>query len=416
MKRFSPDSSAWAFSALVLAVFMIPAAASAVPVTGEYSSGLKFKSEDGDFEFKLNGRVQFDQNFLDGEDDMPNVADGVEFRRLRHTFSGTLYKNTVFKAQVDFATGSAVLKDAFFGLKKTPLLGFGMFAGYVYQPMGLETMTSDNYITLVERSMASELAPDRQSCFAAYRKLGDQKATLWMSTFRTGDRLGKDVGDGLWNAAGRLSWTPMGTNPDEGYIHLAGSTAYRKNADRTFSVTAAPPAHLAPDMSEVAIPASNWMTYCAEAAWVQGPFSVQGEGIISQTSGRLGAADATALSYYGMVSFFVTGEGRPYDTVRGTFSRVSPKSVFDGESGHGALELALRFDVMDLEDDALNGGTTTNLTLGANWYLHRHSRIMLNVIRSEGDGTSVAGEEATDPRIQTDGVIYGLVSRFQVDF
>ena len=77
-----------------------------------------------------------------------------------------------------------------------------------------------------------------------------------------------------------------------------------------------------------------------------------------------------------------------------------------GNGGKGALELVARFSVLDLSDDSVDKGKNTAMTFGINWYLNKHSRLMVNAMRSEGKDT-MGG---------VDGVVNAIVTRFQVDY
>jgi hypothetical protein len=60
----------------------------------------------GDVEVKFFGRLQLDGVFSEGDPSYDD-DDGVEFRRARIGFSGTLYELVGFKAEYDFAGGDA---------------------------------------------------------------------------------------------------------------------------------------------------------------------------------------------------------------------------------------------------------------------------------------------------------------------
>jgi phosphate-selective porin OprO/OprP len=86
---------------------------------------------------------------------------------------------------------------------------------------------------------------------------------------------------------------------------------------------------------------------------------------------------------YAYVSYFLTGEHRPYIKDQGIHGRVIPFENFfrvrscDGPivTGKGAWEIAARVSYIDLTDENIVGGVEKNGTLGLNWYLNPYTRV-----------------------------------------
>jgi phosphate-selective porin OprO/OprP len=95
------------------------------------------------------------------------------------------------------------------------------------------------------------------------------------------------------------------------------------------------------------------------------------------------------------VSWFPTGEHRPYDKAQGEFGRVVPKSR------RGAIELLARYSTMDLNalDAGVKGGEEAVTTLGVNWYANANVRIMANYLfvnngaNTTGDRNYIPGDD-----------------------
>ena len=85
---------------------------------------------------------------------------------------------------------------------------------------------------------------------------------------------------------------------------------------------------------------NNRISYGLELAATYGHFSAQGE-YLAVTLNRNGYADETFNGFYGQVSWFITGESKPYYSKYGCFGRVKPKKSI-GDGGIGAWELAAR--------------------------------------------------------------------------
>jgi len=129
-----------------------------------------------------------------------------------------------------------------------------------------------------------------------------------------------------------------------------------------------------------------------------GPLSIQGEYVITSVNAH---ETINLTSYYGQISYFITGENRKYKNSLAGFDRVSPSKNM-GDGGLGALELAARYSSMDLSEG--NGGILHDITLGLNWHLNPCTRIMFNYVMGVADVNSEDINENT------------LQMRMQIDF
>jgi phosphate-selective porin OprO/OprP len=114
-----------------------------------------------------------------------------------------------------------------------------------------------------------------------------------------------------------------------------------------------------------------------EALWIDGPWSVQGEYLASTVSFSNGQPDYRGNGYYGFVSWVATGESRPYSG--GNVGNIKPKGKY------GALEFALRYSELDLDDRGILGGRERNWTLGANWYLNNYLKLQANYVHVQSE-------------------------------
>ena len=118
-----------------------------------------------------------------------------------------------------------------------------------------------------------------------------------------------------------------------------------------------------------------------EIAGQNGPWSFQSEYLTADMSRFPGENDASFDGYYAFVSYFPWGAQRTYSMSSAEFGAIHP------EGDRGALELALRFSNMDLNDfgAGVEGGEATNITFGLNWYANEHLRFMFNYIMQDND-------------------------------
>ncbi len=138
-----------------------------------------------------------------------------------------------------------------------------------------------------------------------------------------------------------------------------------------------------------------WNMIGLEAAGVFGPVSFQSEYQTTKvkrvSTPVANLSDHKFKSYYGQVSWFPTGDIRPYSPSEGEFGRIVPTHKY------GAIELALRVSKHDLNDqttvDPILGGSAQNVTLGGNWYINANHRIMLDVTKVNNDKYAKPGKD-----------------------
>lgn len=137
-----------------------------------------------------------------------------------------------------------------------------------------------------------------------------------------------------------------------------------------------------------------------EAALIEGPFSMQAEYTAASALGREasmpGGADDDPWFHGGFVqlSYFLTGEHRPYDRRLARMGNLSPtNSISADDRLAGAWELAARYTWVDLNDGDVQGGEMDAWTAGVNWYWSSFFRIQFNYVVTnrdapDGDGTA----------------------------
>jgi phosphate-selective porin OprO/OprP len=97
---------------------------------------------------------------------------------------------------------------------------------------------------------------------------------------------------------------------------------------------------------------------------------------------------------YGQVSYFLTGEHRPFKKSNAVFDRVIPRSNFvpSGKGrvaeGPGACEVAARLSHLDLNDGSIAGGKITDLTIGTTWYMNPFLHVTTNYVHALLDRNS----------------------------
>jgi phosphate-selective porin OprO/OprP len=364
------------------------------------SHKLMISSRDGNWSIRFGGRVMLDA-FLSDEGVAGGTGggggNGAEIRRARFFASGKVAGDWRYKLQLDFASNGVAIKDAYISTK---IAGLTAKFGNHHEPMGLNEITSSKYITFMERAQSSDL-------FTPSRQLG---ASLAASGSNWGVRGGfftsgiDNGGKGTttdWALTGRAHFAPLAEKTEVVHLGVSGSTrGFDDNGGPDLEVRGY---HNGTKFFDTGtLTAEGQMTLGTELAVVLGPFSAQGEYFVSTLEGNgAGAADIDFDGGYAFVSYFLTGESRPYNAATGTFGRVK---------GEGAIELAARYDMMNLDDVGFgtSAAEVTSWTLGANYYFNPYVRAMLNYQNSQFDFTTASG--AADADVD----FYG--TRLQLDF
>lgn len=378
--------------------------ASRVPTPPGYEGGyLVFKSADSAFMYWLDGRMQVDAAFYRGGKNA--LGSGTEIRRGRLGWKATLFRDWYAEIDVDFSENAVDMKDMWVGY-----LGFDntlVRVGNFREPFSLETITTSKYITFMERSYVDNFSPDRRIGAAV---------TRWWDRFHvSGGVFGQEIatvdetaqGEG-YAFTGRAVVAPI--NREGRLLHIGGALSRRTPDAAEGNDTSSVRFRARPetDISKVRFLTTGRVRgvdhtsyYNAEFAGVYGPLTVQSEYTkVVLRKQDTANPDPAFDGYYASVSYFLTGETRPYLISEGEFDRVIPRRA------RGAWEVAARVSSLDLNDTRtgvdITGGQATNYTLGLNWYINANFKWMLNYVRVINDdnaepdfgrGPAVAGDK-----------------------
>ena len=394
--------------------------------------------------FAVGGLIQYDMAAFGGENAATQAItgeplngtnpfiNGVAPRRLRLQVNGEFWYNIDYKLEVDFNSSSRPnFKDVYFTIKELPWVQ-NVRIGHFKEPFGLEQLTSDRYTTFMERSMCRRglhlPGPQRRrDAFRAEReRAGDvrhrrlpepeharQSAVVRLQRASPAMRrrfcqTAQAYLDDQPQAAGTMrgTWTPwfdeataLESNGSRGLWHFGRAYSYRSDlgyraANGTPIIApnyqVRPEAWLAPViLNTSSLPSVSNQLVGFETAVVYGPLSVQGE-IFGDYIQQPGGTEVTFTGAYAYVSYFLTGENRPYNRKSGTFNRVKPYTNFfrvrtcdgDVQTGWGAWEVGYRVTYVDMLDGLPNAttaatvglGRATDQTLGLNWYLNPYTK------------------------------------------
>ncbi len=375
-------------------------------IFGEYwQDGLHFASKDGAFDIRIGGRINVDGAFFGSDEGMKEAAadipdndsfeGGWELRHPRIYLKGTLYERFIYKVEYTFS--DETIGDAYLGAAEVPVLGT-VIIGKAARAFGLDPGPSSNYTLFMEYANTIVFGAGKQVGLAAGAPVFDSRASWAAQVFQFGDGKGLRTEDN-YNLNLRLTGLPWYREGGREMLHLGISYSFWSSKD-DYQLRAQPENHLAPylvDTGDIDMEYAN--NSALEAAWVTGPFTLEGEWYASVVEREEDLSSLLFSGFYVQSSFFLTGEsrGEQYVTSYGEFdSPVRPRLNADfKKGGWGAWELAARYSYLDLTDDDIRGGCLGDLTLGLNWQLNPNLRWMLNYIHAHRNGFGDADIAAT---------------------
>lgn len=387
-------------------------AKNAASVTAD-TGGFTIKSNDGDFLLKIGADLQVDNRAYVG-DGAAAGADTILLRRVRPTFSGTVYKYVDYFFRPDFGQGSTVIYDAYLKLKYVSAAKVRV--GKFKPPVGLERLQSDDDTSFVERGLPTLLAPSRD---IGYQISGD--AIPKLVNYAVGVFNGVPD-NGLSDAAvsshrdyaARLFLTPFNgaaKNPLRGLGFGSGISgggvdgialpAYKTFGQTTFFTFASG-----------VTSAGHRTRLSPQGYYYLGPFGLLSEYTLTEEGFKKGLVqkDVAFRAWQVAATWILTGEKK-------SFTSPTPRKSFDPRNhGWGAVELAARVGDFSAEKGIYNYGFASSNTTprhshevvgGVNWYLNRLFRISVDYGNTNFGGGAVLGNRLSER---------ALLTRFQINF
>ncbi|MBN8741171.1 MAG: porin [Xanthomonadaceae bacterium] len=368
-----------AVSVAVAAAFAAPA--QAYDLLNDWPT--RFKTDAG-VEYGVRATIQYDTNHF-SDDTLPNGSarfGDLETWRRKETY---LYarKNGVWELAAGYDFQAHLWVDAYFRLFNRKVGDFRL--GQFKTPVGFEEgAIGSGSTTFLERALPVQAVNQGRRIGVDWTYENLPGWLLNAAWFSGGDLNGDNDGT-TW--AARAVYNPV--KNDTTVVHLGAAASAEERDDEIARIRARPEANLTAirliDTGNLA-GAERIRRVGLEGAWAQGPFSLQGE-YLTIAAARRTARDFSGDGAYLSGSWVLTGESRPYKS--GGFGNVKPRHDY------GAVEVALRYSTLDLNDGLVAGGRQHDWTLGANWYLGQHIKLQANYIRAFSD----KGALALDPKI-----------------
>jgi len=378
---------------------------------------IEVASADGANSLRLRGLVQADARFY--LDDANAAQDGFVLRRARLIFEGKFADRFSYVVQPEFAGSSVSILDANLNLAVAP--EFNVLAGRFKTPVGLEQLQSDSVAFFNERSVATNLAPNRDVGLQLNGLVADNRLSYQVAVTNGVIDGGNSPSDSLNNEgdltlSGRLFATPFINDKDSALKGLgfgiagatgnyqgsiAGTTAttllnsYRTDGQQTFFKYRS--SSTAPTLANTALADGTSYVVSPQLYYYRGPLGLLAEYFYTGSDVSIGSGATTNsrtlhnTAYNLSVGYVLTGEDSG-------FKGVVPKTAFNPSAGTwGAFEVVARFARLDVDDDAFfdpagaaisladrnaSASQVTTYGLGLNWYLSKSVRINTNIFQN----------------------------------
>jgi len=342
-------------------------------------------------EVSLEGLVQSDANWFDNDVADLNGSAGnnganseFEMRRAEIVLKG---KGVEF----DWVAGYDAKIDKWLDVNLKWKQGANFFiAGQYKQPNSLEELSSTRNNDFIAKAMTTNTFGIARRTAVGY---GGDHGNWGFLASAFSRELTRNLGHGD-GFGGRFYYAPVQASGR--VLHFGVSALdYDTRADQQ-RWRARPDADLATvrlvDTGTLAGARQN-RTYGLEGMWVDGPLKVQGE-YMAQRTARRAAADFNASSWYLSGLWNLSGETWGY-------KGGVPTTGLPDNPARGMGQRGLRYDAIDLDDGAVQGGREHNLTFGANWYLRSNFKLMFNyvAVNSRKFSAAAAARVADDPGI-----------------
>ena len=364
-------------------------------------------SSDGANSLRLRGLVQADARFFFDDANAASGQDQFLLRRARLIFEGKFAERFSYVVQPEFAGSTVSILDANLNLAVNP--SFNIQAGRFKTPVGLEQLQSDPVAFFNERSIANNLAPNRDVGVQLHGSVLEKRLGYQLAVTNGVINGGNSPADnsnieGDFTYSARLFATPFANDKDSAFkglgFGLAGATgnyggspasplvnAYRTDGQQTFFRYRAAGAGVVPDALNTVVADGNSFVISPQAHFYSGPFGLLAEYFCSSSELTVGGTTEKLnnKAFNLSVGYVLTGEDAGY---RG----VTPKNNFNPSAGTwGAFEVVARYAQVDIDDDAFpvfsnpnNSATEVNsFGVGLNWYLSKTVRAGFNVFKNE---------------------------------
>ena len=396
-------------------------------------NGFSISSPDRQYQIRFKGQLQVDGRRFFTSDSTLQSSDTFLLRRIRPTFDGTLLGLVDFRITPDFGNNTTAIYDAYIDTHPRPWLR--LRAGKFKGPLGLERLQADQDLTFIERALDSNLSAQREIGLELWGDIANGLIRYEGGVFNgNADNGLTDVDSNHAKTfEGRIFIQPFNTASLSFLgrlgIGIAGSTGNEKGV----STLSAPNPWMGTFKSDGQQSIASYLTSTTDITqtvvaygrhsrinpqlyYYNGPVGLLAEWIKEhQNVAELTTMGATfGTGVYNNSAGHVTVSGALGGDV--TYEGLKPHKPLDLAAGtFGALELALRYDWLNIDSAAFPTGIDPAKSvskakaygLALNWQLNRNVKVDGDYQETVFTGGAKTGNRPTEKV---------LLGRFQVAF
>ncbi len=345
-----------------------------------FGEGREVLREDVSVNGRIGIRVSFDAAGFATSGRVPPIGDDVVLRTLRFYTTGDWNPTTSYALQLGVVGGNPYLHQASVRWREVPWAGNLSF-GYLTVQQTLENVLPFGGSTFLEPALpVLAFAPGNRMGLQADRTFVDGRMAATFGLYSVGADPGLNFGDqtqSLLRPTFRVTGLPIDRAESSGgrqLLHLGASTSLTFTKHSEVRYLARPESFIAPFLLDTGdIRSRRALFVGGEVVWLDGPFTLQAEGIYNRVAATGG--EVTFHGGYLSASWMLTGEEIAYNRAVGVPDRVIPARDFSLDNDTwGAWQVAARVSWLNLSDGAVHGGRMANTTLGLNWWWNRYLR------------------------------------------
>ena len=400
------------------------AAAKAQPRFTAGANGFSFGSADSNFVVALHGVIQVDSRTFEQNDKVPG-NDSILLRRARPILSGTVFHYFDFLFVPEFGGGTPgassattpSIYDAYVNYRYSP--AFQIQAGKFKAPIGLEQLQADVNTSFNERSLVTDLVPNRDLGFEVHGDIAGGVLSYAAGIFNgVGDaRNSSNIGfqdDREFD--GRLFIQPFKQTSLKPLQNLGfgvggswGDSSITNTLGLPNTTGGSQPGYFTDGQQQffaytngVVASRTHWRL-SPQAYYYYGPLSLMGEYAISDQQMRRNVGTSTYNADLQNTAWEISG-GWVLTGEDATFNGVTPKHPFDLRNCQwGALQVVGRYADLAIDNAAFplfanpaSASEARSWAVGLNWYLNRNIRVNASYSHTSFTG-GAGGSPSTAP-------------------